>query len=237
MKIVEEFLTLQAEGKFLGVPSYFIRSTGCNLRCQWLNKDGSTTKCDTEYTSFKPEAGYNLDIDKVLTFLKEQPVKHIVITGGEPTIQKDIVSVTDRFLNNGYTVTIETNGTAYHEWMSEHAFMSFSPKLKSSYAQTSPMDFSIHSKNNNFIDSINKYIQTRDYQMKFVVNSQEDLEEILDLQTKIGFDSNKVYLMPQGITTGQFKDKEKWIFQQCIDNGFNYTPRMHIEIWGNKRGI
>lgn len=236
MKIVERFLTLQGEGKYLGTPSYFIRTTGCNLRCAWKNENNSTTICDTPYTSWNPERGENLDINKVVDFLKDKPVKHIVITGGEPMMQKDISNIVNEFYNRGYFITVESNGTIYRDDM-QRAFMSISPKLKSSYAQEESKERRIHDNYNLFFDTTQRWIKDNLFQLKFVVNEQTDLEEILDLQQKWKVDNDVIYLMPQGISSSQFEDKSKWIFNNCVKYGFNYSPRMHIDLFGNIKGI
>lgn len=236
MKIVEEFKTLQGEGRYLGVPSYFIRSTGCNLRCAWKNKDGTVTICDTPYTSWKPEKGNELDIDKVMRELKHSKIEHIVITGGEPTIQKDIREVSNRFCDEGYNVTVETNGTVYHSGMSR-AFMSISPKLQSSYAQVDEKERQLHTINNNFLDSVKSWMGSNDYQLKFVVNHPKDIEEIGYIQQGLDIPGSHIYLMPQGIAEEQFREKQEWLFRVCEQYGYTYTPRLHIDIFGNRRGI
>ena len=236
MKIVEKFLTLQGEGKYLGVPSYFIRSTGCNLRCAWKDNTG-ITYCDTPYTSWQAEKGEILNTDEVLRFLRDKPIKHIVITGGEPMIQPDIATVVNEFIDNKYLVTVETNGTVYRTDMSK-AFMSLSPKLESSYAQDKDSNENrIHKRNNCFYDSIEQWMKSNPYQLKFVVNDAKDLIEILELQKDWGLNHSKIYLMPQGITREQLAEKSEWLFKTCEINGFNFSPRMHIDIWGNRRGI
>src|SRR3989338_4167464 len=90
MKICEEYDSIQGEGKYVGVPSRFIRTTGCNLRCAWKNKDGSITTCDTPFTSWNAEKGYELDLLNTLGELEGTNIRHIVITGGEPTLQRDL---------------------------------------------------------------------------------------------------------------------------------------------------
>ncbi|MBI2452611.1 7-carboxy-7-deazaguanine synthase QueE [Candidatus Pacearchaeota archaeon] len=235
MKIVEEFSTLQGEGKYLGVPSYFIRSTGCNLRCAWKNKDESVTVCDTPYTSWQPEKGYELNVDKVLEELRGSKIEHIVLTGGEPTIQPDLREVSNRFNDNSYIVTVETNGTRYHEGM-ERAFISISPKLKSSYAQLDERERQFHVRNNDFIESTRSWMRSNNYQLKFVVNQHSDMSEIVELQEDLQVPGNKIYLMPQGISEEQFKERQHWLFRVCQQYGFTYTPRMHIDIFGNVRG-
>ena len=231
MRIVEQFATIQGEGKYVGVPTYFIRTTGCNLRCEWDNPDKSTTKCDTPYTSWKAEKGETLSVN-YKGIPKE--IEHIVITGGEPTLQMDLGDKVKEFIEDKYKVTIETNGTKY---VNMHgAFISISPKLKSSY----PLDgtaWVLHTKNNKFFEPISQYMKTNDYQIKFVVNSKADIKEILMIKDSLKIPLDKIYLMPQGITQKQFKERQKTIFDLCIKYGFNYTPRLHIDIFGNRRGI
>ncbi|KKN02146.1 hypothetical protein LCGC14_1120730, partial [marine sediment metagenome] len=113
MRVIEQFETIQGEGKYVGVPSYFIRTTGCNLRCAWKNPDNSITKCDTPYSSFSPEAGQELNINETLSKLEKTAINDIVITGGEPMLQKDIVQMVNIFGDAGYFITVETNGTIY----------------------------------------------------------------------------------------------------------------------------
>jgi 7-carboxy-7-deazaguanine synthase len=239
MKLVEEFASIQGEGKFLGVPSYFLRTTGCNLRCSWKNPDGTTTICDTPYTSFEPEKGYDLDLEKTMDKIGHK-IKHVIITGGEPTLQADLEEVTNYLLKE-FIVTIETNSTRYVKGI-ERAFISASPKLKSSYAIESKRLLGMHARNNNFKEVLKQWIESRDvesrhdYQVKFVVNGEEDLNEILELQEEIGIASADIYLMPQGIDSEMLRSRSAMIFEMCMKYGFNFTPRLHIDLFGNKRG-
>ena len=236
MKIVEQFLTLQGEGKYLGVPSYFIRSTGCNLRCEWIEENGTTTKCDTPYTSWSPEKGEELNLNELLKKDELKLVRHIVITGGEPCINKDLPDIVNELIDNGYHITVETNGTIYHPNMSK-AFMSISPKLSSSYPTTDEKAGQIHSHNNNFFESVSKWIISNDYEVKFVINNREDIDKVIGLQSLLGFPDDKVYLMPQGITQQQLNERGRWLFDECIKLNYRFTPRLHIDLFGNKRGI
>src|SRR3989344_1236349 len=88
MKISETFYSIQGEGKYMGVPSFFIRTSYCNLRCQWLRPDGSISRCDTPYTSWNPEFK-EMSVDDVLAQAKKCTTTHVIITGGEPFIQKE----------------------------------------------------------------------------------------------------------------------------------------------------
>ena len=84
LKIAELFYSLQGEGALLGVPSFFIRTSGCNLRCAW---------CDTPYTSWQPE-GAELSLDQILDEVRAHPMRHVVVTGGEPMIAPGIIKLT-----------------------------------------------------------------------------------------------------------------------------------------------
>src|SRR6202043_369064 len=103
MKIAEIFYSIQGEGMLAGVPSVFVRTSGCNLRCVW---------CDTPYTSWAPE-GSEITVEEVLACVRKHPAKHAVVTGGEPMIAPGIVELTKGIKQLGLHVTIETAGTVY----------------------------------------------------------------------------------------------------------------------------
>src|SRR5579871_4608296 len=106
LKIAELFYSLQGEGALLGVPSVFVRTSGCNLRCSW---------CDTPYTSWNPE-GADLGIDEILERTGQYTAaRHVVLTGGEPMIAPGIVELSQRFRDSGKHITIETAGTVFTE--------------------------------------------------------------------------------------------------------------------------
>src|SRR5258706_8851752 len=114
MKIAEIFYSIQGEGILTGVPSVFVRTSGCNLRCQW---------CDTPYTSWNPE-GREMTQDEILAEVRAHQPSHVVVTGGEPMIAPGIVELTQQL---GTHVTIETAGTVYKPVTCD--LMSISPKL------------------------------------------------------------------------------------------------------------
>lgn len=235
MKVCEEFLSLQGEGKYVGAPAYFIRTTGCNLRCAWKNTNGTKTICDTPYSSYKPEKSYEFDVNGFIYKHRKSNFKHVVITGGEPLLQKDLPEVVKWLLKAHYTVTIETNTTIFNADI-KGCFISMSPKLRSSY-YAEGKDLTMHRTNNHFLPNITKWAKDNDYQVKFVYNNEEDISEIATLQALAHIPSEKIYLMPQGITEEQFKEKQKVLFGLCVKHGYNYTPRLHIDVHGNKRGI
>src|SRR5689334_16567065 len=123
LKIAELFYSIQGEGSLVGVPSVFIRTSGCNLRCVW---------CDTPYTSWQPE-GEDFTIQQIVNSVKEFGGRHAVVTGGEPMIAPEIVSLTEELQRMGLHITIETAGTVYQPVQCN--LMSISPKLRNSVPQ------------------------------------------------------------------------------------------------------
>jgi 7-carboxy-7-deazaguanine synthase len=99
MRINEIFLSIQGEGLTTGLPTIFIRTTGCNLRCAW---------CDSIYSYYE---GKEMTIDEIVKKVKKYPYKNVAITGGEPLIQKDMPILTERLLKEGYSIVFFTNGS------------------------------------------------------------------------------------------------------------------------------
>src|SRR3954447_11040297 len=121
MKIAEIFYSIQGEGTLVGVPSVFVRVSGCNLRCTW---------CDTPYTSWTPE-GDATPVAEIVNRVREyRGAKHVVITGGEPMIFEPVAALVGRLREDGYHITIETAGTVYQSAACD--LMSISPKLANS---------------------------------------------------------------------------------------------------------
>ena len=98
LKITEIFHSLQGEAATSGIPTVFIRLTGCPLRCQY---------CDTSYAFF---GGRWMDFDSILTAVDEHSTSHVCVTGGEPLAQKNCAGLLARLCDAGYTVSIETSG-------------------------------------------------------------------------------------------------------------------------------
>src|ERR1700727_3181099 len=116
MKIAEIFFSVQGEGSLVGVPSVFVRTSGCNLRCVW---------CDTPYTSWTPQ-GPEMTLDSILEEVKRHPASHTVVTGGEPMIAPEIAPFTEALHRAGQHITIETAGTVFAPVLCD--LMSISPK-------------------------------------------------------------------------------------------------------------
>jgi len=223
MLIAEIFHSLQGEGSLIGVPSIFIRTSGCNLRCSW---------CDTPYTSWQPE-GEQHSLDQILERVAAYPARHAVVTGGEPMIAPEIVPLTERLRAGGLHVTIETAGTVFAPVACD--LMSISPKLANSTPTGSWA--TQHERLRFQPDVLRRLIESYDYQLKFVVAQPGDLEEIRGMLDRLPADRGKVILMPEGIETSILRERGAWLAEMAQREGFRFSPRLHIELWGNRRGV
>jgi 7-carboxy-7-deazaguanine synthase len=223
LKIAELFYSLQGEGSLVGVPSVFIRSSGCNLRCSW---------CDTPYTSWQPE-GTELALDQIVDEVKAHPARHVVITGGEPMIQPEIVPLTERLRALGMHITIETAGTVFQPVACD--LMSISPKLSNS---TPAGSFAAPHDRLRIQPAVLAELMARyEYQLKFVVESPADMEEIHALIETLDAPRDRVILMPEGTEQARLAERGQWLAEICKEEGLRFSPRLHIDLWGARRGV
>lgn len=246
LKINEVFgPTIQGEGKYIGTPSFFIRTAGCNLRCAWKDSNNNIITCDTPYTSFYLDNVeiFDLDYFKKQYLAKYPNINHIVITGGEPMLQHDKILDLVKKLNS-YYITIETNCTIYNYHLTQmiNVFFSFSPKLSNSYFAENKKDKNMHIKNNkNWTETFIKFYKSFDspskYQLKFVVNNKNDILEINEKLKPVAIDPKNIYLMPMGITKEELNYNLNLVLEAAYKYGYNLTDRLHIKLWNNKRGV
>ncbi|MDX2153280.1 MAG: 7-carboxy-7-deazaguanine synthase QueE [Bryobacteraceae bacterium] len=231
MRIAEIFASIQGEGILAGVPSLFVRTSGCNLRCVW---------CDTPYTSWQPE-GEEMNLGPVIHKLRvgTAHIKHMVITGGEPMIQHDIAIFTKNSRRSlRKHITIETAGTVFLDDL-ECDLMSISPKLANSTPhRREGGKFALQHERLRYQPEVLKQLMARySYQLKFVVMYPEDMEEILQIVEATAADPERVLLMPEGIEEDMLRERGKWVAELCREHGFRFSPRLHIALWGNRRGV
>jgi 7-carboxy-7-deazaguanine synthase len=174
VKISEIFYSLQGEGGLVGMPSIFVRTSGCNLRCRWC-----------------------------------------------------------RLKRAGMHVTIETAGTVWTEVSCD--LLSISPKLKNSTPEGS---FAAqHERLRIQPEVLSRLIASHEHQLKFVVAERTDLAEIKALVKTLGVPRRNVILMPEGTDLAILRERTLWVAEMCKIEGYRFTPRLHIELYGNKRGV
>jgi 7-carboxy-7-deazaguanine synthase len=224
MRISEIFYSVQGEGILAGVPSVFIRTSGCNLRCSW---------CDTPYTSWKPE-GEDLTLDAVIDRATAfPPARHVVITGGEPMIAPGVVELSERLRALGLHITFETAGTVFAPVACD--LMSISPKLANSTPEGVFHDR--HEQLRLQPEVLTRLTREYDYQLKFVVAQPQDLTELQAIVNQLDAPADKVILMPEGITSDALTERGTWIAELCKQHGYRFGPRLHVYLYGNRRGV
>ena len=294
LKVSEMFYSLQGEGRYVGVPSVFLRTFGCNFKCEGfgmpkgqlsterhlVSLDNITrfedlplvhTGCDS-YASWDPrfkELSPAKDTETIVTEMLAMTPNgrwrqfngndvHLVITGGEPllgwqSLYPELLSHPRmKDLDN---LTFETNGTQFlnadftnflDEWHAEwrgdtdeehqkyigrfrEVTFSVSPKLSGSGEKW---------------DDASKPDRVAEYQrygityLKFVVSTTEDLLEVqqaVDEYRNAGF-LGQVYVMPEGGTTDHYDQNKLEIANSALKMGFLYSPRLHVDLWGNGWG-
>ena len=228
MRIAELFHSIQGEGKLAGVPSIFVRASGCNLRCTW---------CDTPYASWEPE-GEDVAIEQIVRQAKQFPSRHVVLTGGEPMIMPDVGLLCEALKSESYHVTIETAATIYQPVQLDLA--SLSPKLSNSTpTQREGGRFArAHEHHRLNIPVIQQFIDAApEFQLKFVVCQEKDLKEIDAILCQLQkWRPSDVLLMPEGIDAQTLGEHGRWVAGVCKQRGFRFCPRLHIALYGNRRG-
>ena len=224
MRISEIFYSLQGEGFLAGVPSVFVRLAGCPLRCRW---------CDTKY-AWEQAAGAEYSVEKILRTIAQWPCRFVVVTGGEPMINSDLPALVRQLKAAGKHITIETAGIAYVPELPCDV-MSISPKLSNS-TPNDPRLAAIHEDSRLDLAVLRALADNYEHQVKFVVDSQEDLPEIRQTVEEVGgFHPEKIMLMPQAATRDELLAKSPMVADLCKRTGYAFSPRLQVLLWNNER--
>jgi 7-carboxy-7-deazaguanine synthase len=228
MYVSEIFYSPQGEGSLIGVPSVFVRFSGCNLRCDW---------CDTPYASWSPE-GTTMSEEAILEEVDRYPTRFVVLTGGEPVLAKGMDTFTAALRERGKHVTIETAMTLPSDGLTWD-LASLSPKLSHSTPKRGPEHWKrLHEERRYRPGLLESWMTGPDFQLKFVVSKLADMVEIDRFIQDSGavISPEKVFLMPEGVTQEDLeRNRVEWV-QVCLNRGFRWGPRLHIDLFGNRRG-
>lgn len=238
--ISETFVSIQGEGKLTGVPSFFVRVSGCNLRCAW---------CDTPYASWRAE-GDSRTVDAVVEEARgaaARGVRHAVLTGGEPMMFAQLTELSARIAapiaggGAGMHVTIETAGTMIPPGGVTCHLMSISPKLANSTPRGDPRDpsgawASRHEERRINVPVLQRLVDGYpDRQLKFVVAGESDATEIEGLLGRLrGWSPGDVLVMPEGMPPPRAHVEAA--VRLCMSRGWRYCHRLHLDLFGNVRG-
>jgi 7-carboxy-7-deazaguanine synthase len=229
MLIAEIFHSIQGEGELAGVPSVFVRTSGCNLRCRW---------CDTPYASWRPE-GVPMSVEAIAAEVAGHPARHVVLTGGEPMVAPGIQALAALLRESGRHVTIETAATVAPGGIACD-LASLSPKLLNSAPD--PQTHATWRRKHEALrwqpGVVQAWIDAYAWQLKFVVAEPADVEEVEGMLAQLHGEipRHKVLLMPEGATVGALRQRGRWVAEQCQQRGFRYAPRLQIELYGSRRG-
>lgn len=235
----EIYPCLQGEGVNCGKPSLLIRLQICNLRCKWCDTPFTHTNKSDPIDKNNPAKGQHFkrySLDDLITTIQSFSQKHLILSGGEPTLQN--IGLLMRKLGNDYTAEVESNGTRIpHQEIvnflpTDYTLMQWniSPKFSNSGEDIIPA-------------ALQHWAQLAQKQanvyFKFVVRKEykdEDIAEILNIVTHFQIPKHKVLLMAEGVTV-ESQLGNIWLHDECLKYGFQYTPRLHILLFGNKRGV
>jgi 7-carboxy-7-deazaguanine synthase len=218
IQVTEIFHSLQGEGLLIGVPSVFVRLSGCPSRCRW---------CDTKY-AWDYDAGTAYEPAELIEQVNHWPCSHIVITGGEPMAAADLsprpglADLTRGLKKAGKHITIETSGVVFMPDL-VCDLMSISPKLGEGQHGLKPM--------------LQSLIEAYAHQIKFVVESPDDwpgIQRCMDRLPRL--DRGKVMLMPQAATPEELEARSPMVAELCRQTGLRFCPRLQITLWGNRQG-
>ncbi len=215
------FFSLQGEGATIGSPSVFVRLMGCSVGCVW---------CDTKYSWSGPPVEEKT-IKEILDFCKEYEGAQVVVTGGEPLESSQFPTLVESLHDAGLRVEVETAG---HVPPSENILecvdqWNVSPKLKSAGISGEKQP-----------KSLDWLRRAREPYLKFVVHSAEELDEVESVLEKHGlrdFPRNRVIISPGGKTREQMEHRLFALAESSMNRGFRFTPRLHVILWGDRRGV
>lgn len=215
-RIAECFFSIQGEGVTAGVPAVFVRLQGCSVGCRW---------CDTKY-SWDPAGGREVSLEALVEEASGFPCRHVVITGGEPLESVLFAPLVEALKARHFTIEVETSGTLppppvpVDQW-------NVSVKLEGSGV---PEARRINA------EALRVFLRLGAW-WKFVVVDQRDVAEVLGLAGRFGLPRERILLMPEGVRREEILDRSLWVAEECRRHGFRYSPRLHILLWGARRGV
>lgn len=225
LKLSELFVSLQGEGPSLGEPCVFLRLAGCNLHCRF---------CDTKYTwdfqTYRYEDEVRVrSIAEVASEIVATGQTRLVITGGEPLIQRRALERLLTLLPETFVVEVETNGTfspgealaaRINQW-------NVSPKLENA---GDPRDARV------VREPLASLVATGRAHFKFVLDDLRDAAEALAIAADLGVDHDRVAFMAQAATRDELHERAPLVAAEALTRGVRYSHRLHVELWGGRRG-
>ncbi len=227
MRVSEIFNSVQGEGPNTGKPAVFLRMALCNLTCEW---------CDTRYTWDWKHYEYDkevkeMTIEQVKAEVVKYGVNHLVLTGGEPMLQQnEVLPLLASLKGIGFYIEVETNGTVVprKEMVEIVDQWNVSPKLENSGNSKAHREKG---------ESYRFFNQLDNSYFKYVISNPQDLNEVQALALRYEITKKKIILMPEARTKEQLQETTKWLQNLSKQMHYSFSTRLHIELWGNLRGV
>lgn len=216
-RVSEIFHSIQGEGPSAGTPAHFVRLQGCSVGCHW---------CDTRY-SWDSVGGREVTAERIWSEareLGEAPL--LVVTGGEPLEQPGLVGLLEAGLERWPRVEVETSGLAPPPLSHPRLFYNVSPKLPSATPSWAAG-----------WRAAGAWVAEANATFKIVVGDPPDPDDALRLIAEHGIPASRVMLMPEGLTDERVRAGALALSELCKRHGFRLSPRLHVWMWGAKRGV
>lgn len=207
------------------MPGVFVRLAGCPLRCRW---------CDTKY-AWSEGAGQDHSIPEIVEAVCKYHCNFVVITGGEPMVNFEVRQLAKELKSEGKHITIETAGIAFIPDIACD-LMSISPKLSNSMPKEAELA-AMHKDSRLDLAVLGELIANYNYQLKFVVESVNDLPEVQEVIDQLGnVTPEMVMLMPQAATREEFLSRSPMVAELCKSAGYAFCSRLQVLLWDKQRG-
>lgn len=240
----EIFHSIQGEGKSIGVPSVFVRTSLCNLHCIWCDTDYTWNWVGTRFPHVNDALPGYQKFQKKEWIVECTPAQvaeevavfgceNVILTGGEPMLQQPALCELMQLLrlkSSDYRFEVETNGTLKPGADFDAAIDQYnvSPKLENS---NNPLKLREKPAAYRF------FAQSPKASFKFVLAAEKDLAEVLQLALTYRIAAEKIWLMPEATGREALAEKRQWLVEICKKYGFRYSDRLHVQIWGSKKGV
>lgn len=229
MNVMELYRSVQGEGLLMGVPTTFVRFFACNLRCSW---------CDTKYSWSVREGGWWSQRSplEIADEVSQLGARYVVLTGGEPTLQRELPELSQLLKTRGHHLTVETNTTIFPETMAHLIDLwSLSPKLGSAGER-----YLRHPVIERFLQALRPDQQ----QWKFVVRDDQDeadLRALLERYPTFAERHLPIVLQPEGdVATLDYPTALEQLAERVRDPFWDryyvrVLPQLHVIVWGRRR--
>ena len=218
LRVAEVFYSIQGEGATAGLPAVFVRLQGCSVGCSW---------CDTKY-SWDPEAGSAVDLETLVDEVAAYPCRRVVVTGGEPLESPMFASLVQALGARSFTIEVETSGIVPPPPSTDRSIQwNVSLKLAGS---------NVDEARRLRPDAIRNFL-SRNAWWKFVVTNDADVAEVLQLAERFALPRARILLQPEAVRQEELLERSRWVVEACKLHGFGFSPRLHVLLWGAKRGV